>query len=143
MIYPYIHSIFTLLLIKQVFEKNKSSRAASESRTQFWPRITSACTMFPMISKFHFFHDEIHIFCNLLISWKWSIPFIISSMKCAQLSVSSSSYFQKWNLKLGHNFFQFINSYSKLGLWGLHLRLYFQALLVPQRDKNGNFWMLL
>ena len=31
--YPYshIHSIFTLLLIKQTFENNKSSRAGSES----------------------------------------------------------------------------------------------------------------
>ena len=30
---------FKLLLIKQIFEKNKSLKAASESRTQFWPKI--------------------------------------------------------------------------------------------------------
>ena len=33
---------FKLLLIKQIFERNKSSRAASESRTQFWLKITPA-----------------------------------------------------------------------------------------------------
>ena len=38
--YPYIHSIFTLLLIKQTFGKNESSKAESESRVPFWPRIT-------------------------------------------------------------------------------------------------------
>ena len=32
---PYVHSLFTIVLIKQIFEKNKSSRAASGSRTQF------------------------------------------------------------------------------------------------------------
>ena len=32
----YVHSIFTLPLIKQIFEKNKSLRAASKSRTQVW-----------------------------------------------------------------------------------------------------------
>ena len=32
---PYVHSIFTVVLIKQIFEKNKSLRAASGSRTQF------------------------------------------------------------------------------------------------------------
>ena len=31
---PYVHSLFTIFLIKQVFEKNKSPRAASGSRTQ-------------------------------------------------------------------------------------------------------------
>ena len=41
---PYVHSTFTLLLIKQIFEKNKSSKGASESRTQFWPRITHGNT---------------------------------------------------------------------------------------------------
>ena len=35
---PYAYIIFTLLLIKQIFE-NRSLRAASESQTQFWPRI--------------------------------------------------------------------------------------------------------
>ena len=35
----YGHSIFKLLLIKQIFEKNKSSRAVSKSQTQFWPQI--------------------------------------------------------------------------------------------------------
>ena len=38
--YSYIHSIFTLLLIKQTFGKNESSKAESENRVQFWPRIT-------------------------------------------------------------------------------------------------------
>lgn len=37
---PDVHSIFTLLLMKPFFEKNKSSRATSESRVQFLPRIT-------------------------------------------------------------------------------------------------------
>ena len=32
---PYIHSLFTIVLIKQIFEKNESSRAASRSQTQF------------------------------------------------------------------------------------------------------------
>ena len=32
---PYDHSLFTIVLIKQIFEKNRSSRAASGSRTQF------------------------------------------------------------------------------------------------------------
>ena len=32
---PYVHSLFTIVLIKNFFEKNKSSRAASGSRTQF------------------------------------------------------------------------------------------------------------
>ena len=32
---PFIHSLFTIVLIKKFFEKNKSSRAASENRTQF------------------------------------------------------------------------------------------------------------
>ena len=30
-----VHSIFTIVLIKQIFEKNKSLRALSRSRTQF------------------------------------------------------------------------------------------------------------
>ena len=29
-----------LLLIKQIFQKNKSLRIASQDLTQFWPRIT-------------------------------------------------------------------------------------------------------
>ena len=33
--FPYVHSLFTIFLIKQIFEKNKSSRAASGGRTQF------------------------------------------------------------------------------------------------------------
>ena len=37
---PYVHSTFTMLLIKQIFEKYKSLVAASENRTQFWPKIT-------------------------------------------------------------------------------------------------------
>ena len=32
---PYVHNLFTIFLIKQVFEKNKSLRAASGSQTQF------------------------------------------------------------------------------------------------------------
>ena len=32
---PYFHSLFIIFLMKQIFEKNKSSRAASRSRTQF------------------------------------------------------------------------------------------------------------
>ena len=32
---PSVHSLFTIVLIKQTSEKNKSSRAASGSRTQF------------------------------------------------------------------------------------------------------------
>ena len=33
--FPYVHSLFTIVLIKQIFEKNKSSSAASGSQTQF------------------------------------------------------------------------------------------------------------
>ena len=32
---PYLHSLFTNFLIKQIFEKNKSSKAAFGNRTQF------------------------------------------------------------------------------------------------------------
>ena len=32
---PSVHSLFTIVLIKQTSEKNKSSRAVSGSRTQF------------------------------------------------------------------------------------------------------------
>ena len=32
---PYVHSLFTIFLIKQIFGKNKSSRAASGSQTHF------------------------------------------------------------------------------------------------------------
>ena len=42
----YVHNIFTLFLIKQIFEKYKSSRAAPKNRTQFWSRITSVVTFF-------------------------------------------------------------------------------------------------
>ena len=35
LISPGVHSLFTAILMKQVFEKNKSSRATSGSRTQF------------------------------------------------------------------------------------------------------------
>ena len=36
----YVHSIFTLLLMKQIFENNKSSRTDSKNWTQFFPRIS-------------------------------------------------------------------------------------------------------
>ena len=36
---PNVRSIFTLLLVKQIFQ-NKSLRAASKSQTQYWARIT-------------------------------------------------------------------------------------------------------
>ena len=32
---PYVHSLFTIVLIKQIFEKSRSSRAAPGSWTQF------------------------------------------------------------------------------------------------------------
>ena len=32
---PYVHSLIIIVLIQQIFEINKSSRAASGSRTQF------------------------------------------------------------------------------------------------------------
>ena len=32
---PYVHSLFTVVLIKQICEKNKSSRAASGGGTKF------------------------------------------------------------------------------------------------------------
>ena len=32
---PYFHSLFIIFSMKQIFEKNKSSRAVSRSRTQF------------------------------------------------------------------------------------------------------------
>ena len=35
LISPYGHSLFMIVLIKQIFEKNKSSRAGSGSQTQF------------------------------------------------------------------------------------------------------------
>ena len=38
----YIHSIFTLFLIKQTSEINKLLKTASQSRMQFWPRVTPA-----------------------------------------------------------------------------------------------------
>ena len=55
--YPYVHSIFTLLLIKQVFEKIKSLRAASEIRTQFYNYSASyeICLSFAYIRIFTFF----------------------------------------------------------------------------------------
>ena len=37
---PYVHSMYTLLLIKEIFEKNKSLRAASKCQMNFWLRIT-------------------------------------------------------------------------------------------------------
>ena len=45
---PYVRSIFTLLLIKQIFEKNKSMRPAFKRWTQFWPRITSDFCIYVM-----------------------------------------------------------------------------------------------
>ena len=41
---PYVYSILKLFLIKQIFDKEKSSRATSKSWAQFWPKITPACT---------------------------------------------------------------------------------------------------
>ena len=43
MSYPYVPNIFTLLLIKQIFQKNKSSREVSERSTQFWIYIELPC----------------------------------------------------------------------------------------------------
>ena len=40
----YVHGLFTVVLMKQIFEKNKSLRAASESWTQFKPEITPVIT---------------------------------------------------------------------------------------------------
>ena len=66
MIYPFIHSIFTLLLIKQIFKKNKSSRAASESQMQFWPRITpDICICVSMYICMHV-HICVYIFCTFV-----------------------------------------------------------------------------
>ena len=42
----------------------------------------------------------------------------------------------KGKLKLEHNFSQFINSYSKLELWSLGLRVYFQVFANPQRNEK-------
>ena len=39
----YVHGLFTIALIKQIFEKNKSLRAASWNRTQFKPEINPNC----------------------------------------------------------------------------------------------------
>ena len=41
--HQYVHSIFTLLLIQQIFEWNKLLKTASKSRMQFWPRIIHLC----------------------------------------------------------------------------------------------------
>ena len=41
---PYVHSTFTKILRKQIFEQNKTMRAASKTQTKFWPKITPACT---------------------------------------------------------------------------------------------------
>ena len=38
---PYVHSLFTIVLVKHIFEKNKSLRAVSGSQTQFQPKTTS------------------------------------------------------------------------------------------------------
>ena len=40
LISPYVHGLFTVALMKQIFEKNKPLRAASRSQTQFKPEIT-------------------------------------------------------------------------------------------------------
>ena len=37
--YPYVHGLYTIVLIKQIFKKYKSWRAVSGSRTQFSPKI--------------------------------------------------------------------------------------------------------
>ena len=44
---PYVHSIFTLLLIIQLFEETKSLRVTSEGRTQFWRRIIPDMLFYP------------------------------------------------------------------------------------------------
>ena len=36
---PYLYGLFTIALTKQIFEKTKSSKAASRNRTQFKPEI--------------------------------------------------------------------------------------------------------
>ena len=39
---PFVHGLFTIVLMKQIFEKNKSFRAASGNQTQFKPEINPA-----------------------------------------------------------------------------------------------------
>ena len=36
----YVHGLFTIVLIKQIFEKNKSSRSVPGNWTQFKPEIS-------------------------------------------------------------------------------------------------------
>ena len=48
---PYVFSILILLVIKQIFEKNKSLRAVSESWWQFWPSITPSKRSIRSIKK--------------------------------------------------------------------------------------------
>ena len=43
--FPYFHSLFTIVLTKQIFEQNKSSRAACRSQNQFLPKIIPAGEM--------------------------------------------------------------------------------------------------
>ena len=49
---PHVHSLFTTVLIKQVFEKNKSSRAASGSRSLLNPK-----TQFTLELRISIFYD--------------------------------------------------------------------------------------
>ena len=50
---PYAHSILTLHLIKQIFDKNKSLRAAFKNQKQFWPRITPV-VLLPLLIEITF-----------------------------------------------------------------------------------------
>ena len=43
---PYNHGLFTIVLIKQISEKNKTLRAASGNRTQFKSEINPALSEF-------------------------------------------------------------------------------------------------
>ena len=75
---PYVHNIFTMLLIKQIFEKNKSLRVASKSRMRFWPRITPGVvkgqkmTWIPPFGKKQLLHVEkllIQLFLFVVIKY--------------------------------------------------------------------------
>ena len=82
------------------------------------------------------------IFPNWLInSWnlrKWNISLIMLSSKRGQPCVNSQSYFQQWNLNQGITFPN-SSTYSKLGLWNLGLRLYFQVFPNSQTDRKLGF----
>ena len=60
-----------MLLTRQIFEKNKSSRAASISWMQFWPRNTSGDieTSETLITHFNFYYVVYKItICDFLVS---------------------------------------------------------------------------